>query len=86
MPGPFTSDRCLRTFSDQMACTGNGTYHDQYEKKSPIEVYAPEAILSIQLPEAVGTAESMGDLIEHRGFVMLLHYGLVKVIRVKAYA
>ena len=45
-----------------------------------IEVYAPEVILSIQLDEAGDTAKSMRDLTECRGFIMLSHNGLVKVL------
>ena len=36
-----------------------------------IEVYASDAVFSIQLGEAVSTTESMRDFIEHRCFVML---------------
>ena len=51
-----------------------------------IEVYAPEVILSIQLTEASSTAELMQDLTESRGFILLSHNALVKVLWVKAYA
>ena len=50
-----------------------------------IEVYAPEAVFSIQLSVVGSTAESMRDLIMHRGFIMLSHNGLVRVLWVMAY-
>ena len=46
---------------------------------------APEAIFSIQLTEAGSAAGLMRDLIKGRGFIMLSHYSLVKVLRGKTY-
>ena len=51
-----------------------------------IEVYAPKAILCIHLAEAGSITLTMTDLIKGRGFVILLHIGLVKVLQIKAYA
>ena len=50
-----------------------------------IEVYVPEAVFSVQLAEAGGTAESVRDFVKCRGFITLSHNGLVKVLRVEAY-
>ena len=43
-----------------------------------IKVNAPDAILSIQLTEAGSTTESLRDVIQSRGFILLSHNGLVK--------
>ena len=51
-----------------------------------IELYAPEAVLSIQLNEAGSTTESMRDLIKGRGFIMFSHNGLVEILCIKEYA
>ena len=45
-----------------------------------------KTVLSTQLTEAGSTTESMRDLIKGRGFIMLSHNGLVKVLWVKANA
>ena len=47
---------------------------------------APEAILTVQLTEACSTTKLMRDLVKGRGFLMLSHYGLVKVLRIEANA
>ena len=43
-------------------------------------MYGPETGLSIQLTEAGSTTESLRDLAEARGFIMLSHNGLVNVL------
>ena len=48
-----------------------------------IEVYAPEAVFHVQLVEVGSTAELMRDFTEHRGFIMLSHNGLIKVLWVR---
>ena len=51
-----------------------------------IKVYVPEAIFGIHLMEVGSITEWMRDLGKSRGFTMLSHNGLVKVLWVKAYA
>ena len=58
--------------------------HGQVERFL-IEMYASEVILNIQLAEAGITIELMRDLIKHRGFIMLLQSGLVKVLWEETY-
>ena len=46
---------------------------------------APEDILCVKLAEACSSTKAMGNLFYGGGFVMLSHYGVIKVLRVKAY-
>ena len=43
-----------------------------------IDVHAPEAILSIQLPQAGSCTELIRELIKNRGFIMFSHNGLLR--------
>ena len=45
-----------------------------------------KTILSIQLTKAGNTGELMRNFIDSRGLIMLSQYGIVKVLRVEAYA
>ena len=47
------------------------------------EVDTPEAVLSIQLPEACSTIEPMRNLLKGQGLVVLSNYGFVEVLRIK---